>query len=100
MRNNDFDGYDDLANQIKWSFGNCASDYEYDYEDDTYDNNRIYNQSCCFKTSTNNWVFPLVCESHWGFGWDDGYITIGGKRYCDDFLDGYEKTVYVEVNPS
>ena len=94
--------YGDVANQISWSFGNCDSDYEYidSDNDDVYDNNRIYNQRCCFKTSTNNWVFPLVCESKAGLGWDDGYITIGGKRYCDDFLDGYEKTVYVEANPS
>ena len=94
-----FDGINyDLANYIRWSFGNCDSDYEYEsYE--YYGNNQTYNQSCCFKTSSNNWVIPLVCTSDMGHGWDDGYITIEGKRYCDDFLDGSEKTVYVEVNP-
>ena len=101
-----FDGINyDLANYIRWSFGNCDSDYKYydyeleDYSENVYLNNRTYNQTCCFNTSPNNWVLPLVCKS--GFaGWDDGYITIEGKRYCDNFPSGYQKTVYVEANPS
>ena len=101
----DDDYYDDLANQISWSFGNCDSEYEftygdYDIDETVYQNNRTYNQSCCFHTSPNNWVFPLVCQSEWGYGWDDGYITIEGQRYCNDFSSGEEKTVYVEANPS
>ena len=97
--------YDDLANHISWSFGNCDSDYEYyddngEYNEDVYLNNGTYNQSCCFLTSPNNWVFPLVCENYRGDGWDDGYITIGGKQYCVDFPSGWSKINYVEANPS
>ena len=80
---------------IDWSFGNCESEYQnYDYG--------TYNQSCCFNTSPNNWVFPLVCECHniKGDRSCDGYITINGKRYCDDFSSGYKQTFFVEANPS
>ena len=95
----------DLANDISWSFGSCDSDYAFfddngDYNEDLYLNNRTYNQTCCFNTSPNNWVFPLVCKGEFGYGWDDGYITIEGQRYCGDFSFGREKTVYVEANPS
>ena len=107
----DDDLFDDLANHISWSFGNCGSEYDYTYEYDydlnmtitdetVYQNNRTYNQSCCFNTSPNNWVFPLVCENYRGDGWDDGYITIGGKQYCVDFPSGWSKINYVEANPS
>ena len=86
------------AGYISWSFGTCNS-IRYHNGNEEYENNQEYHQTCCFNTSPNNWVFPLVCKSEFA-GWDDGYITIEGKRYCDNFPSGYQKTVYVEANSS
>ena len=91
--------YSSRARYISWSFGACDS-IRYWGGNEEYENNQEYNQTCCFYTSPNNWVFPLVCKSEFGYGWDDGYITIEGQRYCNDFSSGEEKTVYVEANPS
>ena len=87
------------AKDISWSFGPCDSDRKPNGELE-YEDLKEYNQPCCFKTSPDNWVFELKCKESEGLGWDKGFITINDQRYCDNFGDGFEKSEFVESNPS
>ena len=78
---------------MSWLFGSCNNNQQ-------YQNDQEYDQTCCFLTSPTNWVFQLNCKDSYGDGWHGAFITINGKDYCRDFLTGREETVYVEANPS
>ena len=96
------DYYNEFAKYISWSFGDCKSNREYQGNQE-YENDQDYYQTCCFVTSPTTWVYALNCKLTWdnpNFGWSRGFITINGRRYCDDFDSGLNKTVYVEANPS
>ena len=87
------------AKDISWSFGPCDSDRKPNGEQE-YEHLKEYNQTCCFNTSPDNWVFELKCKESEGLGWDTGFITINDQRYCDNFGNGFEKSEFVESNPS
>ena len=45
--------------------------------------------------------YELICKDSYGDGWNGGYITINGKRYCGkdkhdkyNFRRGRDKSVY------
>ena len=42
--------------------------------------------------------YVLKCEDTYGDGWHDGYIVIGGTKYCHDFLNGHEKLVEIQIH--
>ena len=82
-----------------WSLGNCdANSNSNNYTIPPYEGGKEYNQTCCFNTSPDNWVFELKCKSIY-YGWDDGFIMVDGKKYCDNFPSGTLMSVYVEKNP-
>ena len=35
--------------------------------------------------------YKLICEDSWGDGWNGGYLTIGGRDYCKNFLHNFPK---------
>ena len=83
-----------------WSFGNCdAISNANNYTIPPYEGGKEYNQTCCFNTSPDNWVFELKCLSFKPYGWKEGFITVDGKKYCDNFPSGVLMTAYVEKNP-
>ena len=83
-----------------WSFGNCdANSNANNYTIPPYEGGKEYNQTCCFNTSPDNWVFELKCLSFKPYGWKEGFITVDGKKYCDNFPSGVLMTAYVEKNP-
>ena len=88
-----------IADDISWSLGSCQSNRGNPGQSD-YQGNQEYNQQCHFSTSPTNWVFRLTCKNTDGWGWGGAFITINGVNYCEDFLDGREKIVYIEANPS
>ena len=87
------------AKDISWSFGPCHSDRKPNGELE-YEDLKEYNQTCCFNTSPDNWVFELTCKESEGKGWKNGFITINNQRYCTNYGNGFVKTEYVEANPS
>ena len=87
------------AKDISWSFGPCDSDRQ-PLGEQQYEDRKEYNQTCCFNTSPDKWVFELKCKQSEGHGWHKGFITISDKRYCDNFDDGFEKSEFVEANSS
>ena len=92
-----------MARLLSWSLGSCNSNGGPNKYLE-YENNKEYNQTCCFLTSPTLWVYELNCNQEvsgiqGGSGWKDGFITINGRKYCHDFDSGYAKTVYVEANP-
>ena len=88
----------DHAGEISWSFGGCQS--EFSPTTSAYASDTIYNQTCCFSTSRFSWVYELKCIDSFGDGWHHSFITVNGVNYCEDFLDGYETSAYIEANPS
>ena len=40
--------------------------------------------------------YTLWCIDNYGDGWHGGHITIGGKKYCEDFTTGHVKSVTIE----
>ena len=90
------------AQDISWSLGSCQSNRGNPGQSD-YQGNQEYNQQCHFSTSPTNWVFRLTCKetlNNYNDGWRGAFITINGVNYCKDFLNGREKIVYIEANPS
>ena len=82
-----------LASEISWSFGLCDSNQQYqDYKE--------YRQTCCFLTSPTAWLFDLKCKDSHGDGWNGAFITINGRKYCEEFSNGPEMITHVEANPS
>ena len=89
-----------ITEDISWSLGSCLSNRGNPGQSD-YQGNQEYNQQCHFSTSPTTWVFRLTCkETNDGDGWGGAFITINGINYCEEFLTGYEKIVYIEANPS
>ena len=82
-----------FASEISWSFGLwCNSSQQYqDHQEVT--------QTCCFK-SISDWKHELVCKDSNNDGWNGAYISINGRKFCDDFLEGHEKEAIVEAKPS
>ena len=62
--------------QLHWKFGRCFSNVRYtDY--------MMYIHRCCLKPGQ----YTLTCiNTEQPHGWKNGYIQIGGYRYCDDFM--------------
>ena len=87
------------AKDISWSFGPCDSDRQPNGEKE-YENRKEYNQTCCFNSSPDKWVFELKCKESEGHGWHKGYVTINDKRHCENFGNGFEKSEFVEANSS
>ena len=83
-----------LASEISWSFGSCISNVT------EYKDNKMYSQTCCFSTSRSNWRYELQCKDSGEDGWDGAFITINGRKYCEDFTDWNEKIALVEAKPS
>ena len=89
-----------ITDDISWSLGSCQSNRGYPGQSD-YQGNQEYNQQCHFSTSPTTWVFRLTCKVYFSSdGWVGAFITINGVNYCKDFLNGREKIVYIEANPS
>ena len=85
--------------EIQWSLSeNCSSEYTYDdyYDGNGYDDNQDHVKNCCLPDGTYN----LVCTDHSGDGWNGGYLTINGTRFCDDdyelFADEISFAVTIE----
>ena len=82
-----------VASEISWSFGACDSNQQ-------YQDNKEYHQTCCFLTSPTAWLFDLKCKDSHGDGWNGAFITINGRKFCEEFSNGFEIITYVEANPS
>ena len=67
------------GNEVSWSLGNCASNR-------TYEDMHTYNIPCCLSPGPHT----LKCRNNHGHGWNGGFITIQGKKYCGDFSDHSE----------
>ena len=77
--------------EIQWSLSEtCSSEYTYDdyYDYTGYDDYQDYVRYCCLLDG----VYNLVCrdhEDHQGSpGWNGGYLTIDGRRFCEHWEDG------------
>ena len=52
-----------------------------------------YTEKCCLAPGT----YTLDCKCSYGDGWHEGYLEIDGVKYCNDFSEGYSKTVEVTI---
>ena len=79
--------------EITWKIGchdeSCEECVSISEDGEKYDNHAEYNQECCLPEKQQS--FLVKCSDSYGDGWNDGYIEIHGKRYCNDFLDKYEE---------
>jgi len=75
----------DWGNENSYSIGECVSKR-------VYADGKQYKESCCLTPGKYN----LVCKDSFQDGWHGGYLKINGKKYCDDFLSGNQKTVQVD----
>ena len=75
----------DKAYETSWFLGNCNSNQ-------TYENNQNYSKSCCLDRGKYN----LRCLDSGADGWNGGFITIQGKRYCQDF-DNDEFSMDIDI---
>ena len=49
----------------------------------TYSFNETHYDRCCLTAGT----YTLICKNtNSKYGWGNANFTIGGKRYCDDFV--------------
>ena len=67
-----------------WTLGSCSSAQK-------YKSKKTYTEECCQPTGN----YKLTCKDSYGDGWHNGYIEIGGTKYCKDFQSGSEKTLDV-----
>ena len=74
------------GNENSWSLGSCTSSQ-------AYTANSFFSQQCCVATGDHT----LTCKDSYGDGWHGGFIEIGGKRYCEDFTSGGEKTTIIST---
>ena len=75
------------ARENSYHLGNCVSKQK-------YENMQDYNEECCLAPGD----YDLYCKCSRGDGWHGGYIEIDGKKYCDDFMDGFAKIVRLSFN--
>ena len=76
------------AREITWSLGTCTSS-----KAGTYKNNKIYTKNCFLASGT----YDLKCQDTYGDGWNGGFVTIKGKKYCDKFESGKLKVEKVTI---
>ena len=74
------------GNENSWSLGSCTSSQ-------AYTSNSFFSQQCCVSPGDHT----LTCTDSYGDGWHGGFIEIGGKRYCEDFTSGGEKTTIIST---
>ena len=75
----------DWGHENSYSIGECVSKK-------VYAAGKTYKERCCLTPGKYN----LVCKDSFQDGWHGGYLKIKGKKYCDDFLSGNQKTVQVD----
>ena len=83
-------GEPNIFSNIEYEFGNCRTHF------DRVDYDKVYFR--CLHPG----LHKLVCKCQWKpftHGWEGGYIEIDGENYCQDFLNGTEKIVSVEIKP-
>jgi len=80
------------AVEITWNIGGtCDSKDEYDnYKEDT--------QKCC--VAKDQGEITITCKDSYGDGWHGGYLEINEKRYCENFSDGDELLVKLNLDNS
>ena len=67
---------------IRWKLGACASLNSIE-TGPQYQYPALYTERCCLESGRHT----LVCySSPPARGWNNAYIMINGKRYCDDFI--------------
>ena len=77
----------EYGNEINWSLDNCSGN-------GSYGNNNQYIDQCCLTPGPHN----LTCKDSYGDGWHEGFIELGGKKYCNDFTNGYEFSTPVIIS--
>jgi len=66
----------------------CQSYKTYgDYSNETYGDYSDYSQTCCLQPGPNT----LTCTDSFGDGWNGGFITINGDKYCEQFDDYWDQ---------
>ena len=69
------------ANENWWKLGTCTNKHPHlDLS--------TANTQCCLHPGQ----YTLECKDSWGDGWGGAYMTIAGKRYCDNFQTGSTET--------
>ena len=69
------------ANENWWKLGTCSNKHPHlDLS--------TANSQCCLPPGE----YTLECKDSWGDGWGGAYMTIAGKRYCDNFQTGSIET--------
>ena len=72
-----------------WSLGTCSSNTE----------EAVW---CCLDAG----VYTLKCKNEEGYAWYEGFITIQGNNYCENWYedqyyednwDGYEESIQVTI---
>ena len=67
---------------MRWKLGTCTS-LNSIQTGATYQYPALYTERCCLEPGR----YTLVCyNSPPSQGWNDAYLTINGRRYCDDFI--------------
>jgi len=66
-----------FVSEINWSIATCKSSQ-------TYSSNNKISEQCCLAPGEYN----LTCKDTWGDGWQEEFLEIQGKRYCDNFKTG------------
>ena len=67
------------SSELQWSLGSCSGIQHYPQDFTRYE----YRERCCLQPGT----YTLTCQNNkQPEGWNNGFIELQGKRYCDDFI--------------
>ena len=71
-------------NDVRWSLGGCSNTIDYHLSESTETSyyTRVNGFRCCLAPGEHT----LICKATSQYTWLSGYILIGGRKYCNDFI--------------
>lgn len=61
-----------------------------------YTDNSHYDTRCCLEPGK----YELECKDSYGDGWNGAFLTLNGKKYCDEFGSGKSMKTHVQIGTS
>ena len=82
-------------NDVRWSLGGCSNTIDYHLSESTKTSyfTRVNGFRCCLAPGEHT----LICKATSQYTWLSGYILIGGRKYCNDFI-GFKAFRRVQIS--
>ena len=74
-----------FTDEISWNLGECSGLGPYSGPSSIH--------QCCIAPGT----YQLECKDTYGDGWRGGYIEVDGKRYCENFINGFIMSAQITI---